>query len=262
MDLKSVAVNSGIFVKNLALNQYFWAGMLGLLLIGVAGYFVVDRLLMPTYTRHSATTNVPDVRNMPVAEAEQLLISLNLRVETETVRRLKPNIPINAVVDQNPIPNVPVKAGRRVYLTVNAGSNPEVVVRDVTTKSLRQAGNELRADGLRIVEKADPVPSPHEGAVTRTDPPAGTTLKQGDIVTLYYSTGLGAKQVSVPNVVGMTLGEAETELRSANLRSVTVRVGDATFRSPQDSVAAQGTEPGASVREGFVIRLYPRARNR
>ena len=261
MDPKAALLNTGRFIKNLALNQFFWGGLLVLLLLGVVGYFTVDRLLMPAYTRHDSTTLVPDVRNMQVAEAEQLLASLQLRVETETVRRLKPNVPINAVVDQNPVPNVPVKAGRRVYLTVNAGSNPDVVVRDVTTKALRQAGNELRGDGLRVVEKADPVPSPHRGAVTRTDPPAGTTLKQGDIVTVYYSTGLGQKQVAVPNVVGMRLADAEAELRAANLRSVTVRVGGASFRSPDDTVAAQGTEPGTSVREGFVVRLYPQARS-
>lgn len=261
MDPKAILTDAWRFVRDLATNQFFWGGIGAFLLIGILGYFAMDRLVMPSYTRHSSTTLVPDVRNMQVAQAEQLLETMNLRVQTETVRRLKPNIPIDAVVDQNPAPNVPVKAGRRVYLTINSGSTPNVVVRDVSNKSYREAGLRLREDGLNVVEKPDPVPSPHPGTVTRTDPTAGTTLQQGDTVTIYYSTGLGTKQVVVPDMVGLTLADAEAALREVNLRAVTVRVGDASFESETDTVAAQGNEPGTRVREGFVVRLYPVARS-
>lgn len=262
MDLKSALLNTGRYIKNLAVNQYFWIGCAALSLIGVFGYFAMDRVIMPAYTRQNDTTNVPDVRNMQVADARQVLTSLNLRVETENVRRLKPNIPLDAVVDQTPLPNVPVKPGRRVYLTVNTGSTPDVVVQDVTNLAYRRALLLLKADGFNVVEKPDPVPSPYAGTVTRTDPAAGTTLKQGDTVTIYYSTGLGSKQVVVPDVVGLSLTDAEYALREVNLRSVTVRVGEESFSSSADTVAAQGSEPGTRVREGFVIRLYPVARNK
>ncbi len=261
MNPKSALIAIWRFIRDLATNQYFWAGCAALVLLGAIGYFALDRVIMPTYTRHSATTLVPDVRNMQVNDAQQVLASLNLRVETETVRRLKPNVPVDAVVDQNPLPNVPVKAGRRVYLTINAGSTPDVVVRDVSNLPYREAGLRLRADGLAVVEKPDPVPSPHSGTVTRTDPPAGATLKQGDTVTVYYSTGLGSRQVVVPDLVGMTLQEAELALKDVNLRSVTVRVGSTAFSSPADTVRSQGNEPGTRVREGFVVRLYPATRN-
>jgi len=260
MNVKAILSGLRDFLRSIAGNRYLWAGALALVLLAGVGYLTVDRGLMPWYTRHDMTIRVPDVRNMNVEDATRVVASLDLQPETEKVRRLKPNVPIDAVVDQSPVPNVPVKTGRRIYLTVNSGSTPDVVVRDVTSLSYREATNQLRNDGLQVVEKPDPFPSPDRGTVTRTDPPAGTTLKQGDTVTIYYSTGLGERHVTVPSVVGMTITEAESALRELSLRAVTVAPAGTPYDVLTDTVASQGSSPGTRVREGFVVRLYPIAR--
>jgi beta-lactam-binding protein with PASTA domain len=260
MDAKDILNNTWRYIRTLATNTFFWLGILAMGALAAAAYLTVDRALMPAYTRHQETVPMPDVRNQNVDQALQLLASLNLQPTTEKVRRLKPNVPIDAVVDQNPVPSVPVKAGRRIYLTVNSGSTPDVVVRDVTSLSHREAGNQLVNDGLQIIEKPDPFPSPDRGTVTRTDPAAGTTLKLGDTVTIYYSTGLGSEHVIVPSVVGLTLSDAEAALRELRLRAVTVAPVGTPFDALSDTVASQSNPPGTRVREGFVVRLYPLAR--
>jgi eukaryotic-like serine/threonine-protein kinase len=52
--------------------------------------------------------------------------------------------------------------------------------------------------------------------VAKIDPPAGTSLEKNETVTLVPS--LGPKPIPVPNLLGKTLGEAETLLSDAHLR--------------------------------------------
>src|SRR5690606_32076660 len=160
-------------------------------LLAATAYFSVDRLLMPAYTRYGETFPMPDVRNMNIDDALARLDRLNLQPTTENVRRLKPNVPADAVVEQNPAPNVNIRAGRRSYATVTSGSTPCGVVRAVTSRSRREAASQAVNDGLQSGETPDPSPSPDRGTVTRTDPARGATLTLGDTVTVYYSTGLG-----------------------------------------------------------------------
>jgi len=43
-------------------NPYLWGGLFALLIAALLVYLVVDRWLMPAYTRHGVVQYVPDVR--------------------------------------------------------------------------------------------------------------------------------------------------------------------------------------------------------
>ncbi len=245
------------YLRTLTRNRYFWIGLAGLGVVGLLGYVLLNNLLMPIYTRHEVAVRVPEVIDLPYEEAQQLLAAQDLRVGT-VVQRSDPAHERNVVLDQNPPPNALVKPGRRIYLAVNTGEVPMVTVPRVEEISLREAEARLQAVGLRVTDsRPDSIPSPHPNTVTRQQPAPGEVVPEGSSVTLWYSTGLGETYVTIPNVTGMTVGEAQQMLLERKLRSVVVGLDDYD-RLGEPVIQRQSREPGTRVREGFELRLFLR----
>ena len=267
MDLRASFRDGIRWLRALGTNLYFWTGIGVLMGIGIGIYLVVDAMIMPSYTRHDASTTVPNVEGRPLEEADSLLRSLDLQVEQET-GRYNPNVGQNIVVDQTPLPSSDVKPGRRVYLTVNAGEVPKVRTPDLTGMSIRGAKNRITSAGLRVgTVSKDPTPSPYANTITRQNPEPGDSLQEGRAVRLWYSTGLGEEEVEVPNVVGYTVRAARDSLLRTELRSVVVDTNLAAANEPDQPVDTeslertiyvrkQGQPPGVRVRAGTEIRLF------
>jgi len=254
------------WLRLLGTNRYFWGGFAGLLGIGLAVYLVVDSLIMPSYTRHDASIQVPDVESTPYEQAKAQLSKRDLRVQRQ-VGRYNPNVDTGIVVDQTPLPASKVKPGRRVYLTVNSGEIPTVTIPDLTGMSVREARNRITSVGLDVgAVREDSIPSPYANTITKQDPSPGDSLQEGNPVDLWYSTGLGEEEVEVPNVVGRTVDGARTFLLQRNLRSVVVDTSmveaDSTSEEGNQAsettlfVRRQGRPPGSSVQAGTEIRLF------
>jgi beta-lactam-binding protein with PASTA domain len=251
------------WLRALARNLYFWGGMLGLFGLGLAVYLLVDAVVMPSYTRHDVSTPVPNVETLPFQEAKDRLQHRDLKVQRQ-VGRYNPNVDTGIVVDQTPLPTAKVKPGRRVYLTVNAGEVPMVRMPDLRGMSVREAKNRASSVGLVVGSvQEDPVPSPYANTITKQEPSPGDSLEEGKAVALWYSTGLGDQRVGVPNVVGLSVEEAERLLLRRKLRSVLV---DTSTSRPEEEAAdtsagpryvrRQAHAPGDTVRTGTEIRLY------
>ena len=241
-------------IVSLATNKYFAAGLLALILLIAAGYFFVDRMIMPSYVGHNVSVTVPSVKELPIEEARLKLEAMDLRVEVES-GRYNPQIPRNIVVDQNPQPNMYVKPGRRIYLTINTGATPEVTVPSVVGLGRSDAENQLTAAGLLATEsdiRPDSIPYPAPNIITRQYPSPGTVLKEGSRVRLWYSTGLGDKYVTVPSVIDLTASEAQRMLLSMKLRSRIIEYPDATSLIVNNQSPRQGTR----AKEGSEIRLF------
>ena len=247
-------------IVSLATNKYFSIGLLTLALLIAAGYFVFDRVLMPSYARYNVSVTVPNVTDLPIEDAEIMLQSQDLQVQVEP-GRYNPKIPRNVVVDQNPKANMYVKPGRRIYLTINTGATPEVTVPSLEGISLTQAQNLLFAAGLNAEKsdiRPDSIPHPDPNLVTRQYPAPGSVVEEGSRVRLWYSTGLGDKYVSVPSVVGMTAREAQRYLLSMKLRSLVLGASDHPDRLGL-TVYSQSKNEGTRLKEGYEIRLFVRA---
>jgi beta-lactam-binding protein with PASTA domain len=259
------------WLRRLGRNRYFWGGITALLAVGLGLYFVVDAVIMPSYTRHDVSTRVPSVEDVAFDVAKSRLQRKNLRVERQ-VGRYNPNVDTGVVVDQTPLPESEVKPGRRVYLTVNAGEIPSVSIPDLTGMSVREAKNRVSSLGLTVGKvREDPIPSPYANTITKQEPAPEDSLKKGGAVDLWYSTGLGDEQVAVPYVLGQRVEDARRTLLSRELRSVVVDTAlsssggleETSAQRNQDAapeeplfVRRQGRSPTTSVRTGTEIRLY------
>ncbi len=252
--LKQTISRGLAYFRTLLTNPYFWGGVAVLALIGGVLYVLLNSLLMPAYTRHDASLTVPDVIRMPYEQAVQVLQQRDLEVE-QLVQRFNPDLPRDAVVDQNPRANALVKPGRRIFLTVNSGQQQMVKIPSLRDLSLREAENRLVGLGLRVAETLpDSIPHPHQNTVTRQQPAPGDSLPEGGSVRLWYSTGLGNQFTTVPDVTGLPLEEAQQILLDNRLRSVVIGA-DETEGGPERLVQRQSREPGTRVLEGFEIRL-------
>lgn len=259
-------------LRLLVKNEYFWGGLVVLLAVAGLAYYVFNSVVMPAYTRYDVTVTVPDVHNQPFEQAAQTLRENDLEVERVTTRNYNPDIPRNTVLDQTPPENTQVKPGRRIYLTVNSGSTPMVQIPNVEGMSLREGINRVRTVGLNVEDtRPDSIPSPYPNTITRQEPTAGDSLREGSGVTLWYSTGLGDEYVEVPDVTGLPIDEAQERLNERKIRSIVVESGPSDEEAAAseeeslasglepaatDTVARQSRDPGTSVRAGFEVRLY------
>ena len=268
MDVRSRFWSAVEWLRLLGQNRYFWGGVGVLFAVGLTVYWVVDGVIMPSYTRHDVSIQVPSVESLPYKKAEARLSKRDLQVQRQ-VGRYNPNVDTGIVVDQTPLPTSRVKPGRRVYLTVNSGTIPTVKLPDLTGMSVREARNRVTSLGLDVgAVQEDPIPSPYANTITKQEPAPGDSLQEGNPVTLWYSTGLGDTQVEVPNVVGQTVEVArqfllQRELRSVVVDTTTVDEGDDSGTGPAADSAAtdlfvrrQARPPGSSVRAGTEIRLF------
>jgi serine/threonine-protein kinase len=116
--------------------------------------------------------------------------------------------------------------------------------------------DQLRADGFDAQQATEPTSGACDGGVTVADghvctvnPMAGGSIAKGSVVTItIYKT----PNVSVPNLVGLNVNDAETQLHDKNLPFATKNVDDP---HPEGTVVAQSKPPFSTVAPGTTITL-------
>ena len=122
----------------------------------------------------------------------------------------------------------------------SAQGAPEVTVPSVVGADRESATSDLEALGLTVDTRDEPSDEP-SGQVIDQDPGEGTTVREGDEVTLTVSAG--PADVSVPNIIGMTRDEATQALEDVGLT-----VGDVTEEDSAEQAANRVIDlsPGVS----------------
>lgn len=90
---------------------------LGVLVLG--SVVVMDRCVMPAYTRHGQEVFLPDVTGMTLHEAGQKLAQQGVPIER--VDTLPSTLPVGRVIRQDPHGGMHIKRGRGVRLYVSGG---------------------------------------------------------------------------------------------------------------------------------------------
>ena len=130
-----------------------------------------------------------------------------------------------------------------------AGGN---AVFDVTGMTFADAKAKLATQNLVVSEQFEVSDTIDPASVIRTDPPAGTKVADGTMITLYVSSG--KTQTPVPNVAGMTEAEAQLALENAHLTLGTITEGN----SPtvlKGQVISTDPASGLQVAQGSVVNL-------
>jgi beta-lactam-binding protein with PASTA domain len=202
-----------------------WMNLLAALIVMVILLFLLSILLGPL-TRHGKNKTVPNVVGKSYDEAKKILDDAGFDIEvqdsifTDTIGK-------GAVLRQVPDGDAIVKISRTVYLTINRHVPPIVEMPNIVGFSLRNAEMQLKNMGLKIGDTSyvtdfarNSVKEQHyhNGDII----PPGTKIQQGSFVDLVLSNGNGQTEFTVPNLVGMTYGDAKKFLESNGLSFLVV----------------------------------------
>ena len=192
---------------------------------------------------------MPRVIGLSRDRAEGMLEGLGLEVSTTLARNNE--VPPGLVARQDPAPGADVNPGWSVQLVISEG--PELfVLEELAGQSVADVIVLLGEAGMQAQVIQEPSPSHEVGVVIRTDPPGGTELRVGEMVTVYESTG--PDLVEVPDLTGATPEEAEATLAGLGL-ILEVAASRAAVDTPEleGRIARQAPGPGEVFLRGETV---------
>lgn len=204
----------------------------------------------PSPTPQVKMMKVPAVKGLSKDGAISTLKNAGLTAEVKHTKSDRDTA--NQVLKQNPEAGKSVPMGTTVTITVNDGPGQHTVpkLKSLEESDARQALKDAGFSDAEIRVESDNNPPASRGTVIRVSPSEGSKVDDGTIVTLTLATGNSV----VPNVVDMSLEDAQKELERAGLR-VALSSGDASDKSA--TVLSQTPSGGSDeiVDYGTVVTL-------
>ena len=201
-----------------------WINLLAGLVLMVVLLFILSIFLGPL-TRHGKNKTVPNVVGKSFEEAQKILNNSGFDLEVQD-SIYSDTVAKGSVLRQVPDGDATVKISRTVYVTINRRVPPMVEMPNLKDFSLRNAELQLRNMGLRIGDTSyvhDFAKNTVQEQNYKGAPIApGTKIQQGSAIDLVLSDGLGETEFTVPNLVGMTFGQAKGFLESNGLSFLSI----------------------------------------
>ncbi len=171
-------------------------------------------------TRHGKIMKIPNVTGLSYADARKTLETQGFEVMIQDSIYMD-TVPPLQVVKQFPEADNLVKVNRTVYITINRAVAPFIDMPNLVSMSSRNASMILRQYGLKL---EDTVFKPDFARNSVLDVlyngssiKPGTKIQQGSGITLVLGSGIGNSEFVVPDLFGLTYGQAKTLLDSSNL---------------------------------------------
>ncbi len=179
---------------------------------------------------------VPAVAGLPQNQAIGELEDAGLKVtrDLEFSDEVRKGLAIRTV----PSEGEEVTVGTRVRLLVSQG--PELAtVPGVVGLSRASADSRLRSEGLGVAIQEEESDEP-EGEVIAQNPGGGSRVERGTTVTITVSTG--RPRATVPNVIGLGVADAATQIGNAGLVPVQ---RERTVTNPAEDGVVVDQRPGS-----------------
>jgi len=171
-------------------------------------------------THHGKILKIPSVIGKGLPEAKSTLEKQGFDIEIQDSVYVD-SIPALAVVKQFPEADAEVKMNRTVYLTINRAAAPLVQMPQLVGQSFRSAEILLRQTGLKLGDTSF-VPDFARNSVKKQlyngkEITFGTKVPMGAKIDLVISNGISDEAMVVPNLIGMTYGDAKVLMESMQL---------------------------------------------
>jgi len=162
--------------------------------------------------------SVPNVTGQAIANAQKALQAAGL-IPGAVRQETSPTVPPNEVISTDPAAGTSWPQTKPVRLTVSAG----IGLPDFTGQPKQAAEQWLQQHQLQVQEQPQTSTSQPQDNVTRQSPAANSPITQGEVVTLYISTG--PPIVQVPDVTGMPVPDATKQLEALGFQVNVVGFG-------------------------------------
>lgn len=217
-------------------NKPFWVNLLAAVILFFLIAFLVLQLL-GWITKHGEYLTVPAVNGKDTKQAIKLLESkgFDVVIQDSVYTDL---LPPGSVIKQLPDSNATVKINRTVFLTVNRYVPPMISMPALVGKSLGFALDLIQKNHLQLGDttykpdfmKGSILGQQYNGA----DISAGAKLPWGSKVSLIIAGGLNEEQMIVPDLIGLTYGQAKLQLEEKGINIASI-IADGAIR---DTLAA------------------------
>ena len=164
----------------------------GLMLFALLALGYIALLFIDVFTSHGQQVQVPDVRNLPLEKAIDILEDAGLHWEISDSTTFYENYKPGTVIDQDPKAKSYIKKIRIIYLNVNASHAPIIPLPKLIDLPGRQGAATLKAMGFKHVT-IDSVPSEMGGLILQ--------------VTVDGHNVQPGKPVSVNSQIKITVGD-------------------------------------------------------
>ncbi len=207
------------------------------------------------FAQQFATINVPNVVGMTQQQAEDAIRNQRLQPAIEA-QEFSDTVPAGTVIRQDPQSGAQIRKGGTVSLVVSKGSNKVAVPDGLVGETAGFVESKLKEAGLNPERQPDAYSSSVDaGNVISVDPKSGTQVQKGSTVKYTVSKGpVPPKQVTVPDVTGLTQSDASAKLGQAGLEvgSVTQQFSGSV---PNGQVISQNPAAGQTVNAGDSVSL-------
>jgi beta-lactam-binding protein with PASTA domain len=132
--------------KYLTSRVFFGQLAIAIAIIAVLGYLFMHWLTFTT--DHGNEISVPDLSKLTEEQVEEKLDDLDLDYVILDSVDFRGDYPKFSVVEQDPLPGMKVKVGRKVYIKINSSGFSSVRIPDLIEKTYREAVPTLKALGL------------------------------------------------------------------------------------------------------------------
>ena len=196
---------------------------------------------------------VPEVIGSPKEAAESLIVSQQLKAaHNPAADDYSTTIAKDSVLTVSPQSGTPVDIGTTISYGLSKGV-PPTPVPNVAGMTRDQAFGVLQAQGFQPFDAGTEFsPSVPAGSVTRTNPPAGGQLGDGDGKQVGVFT---SNAVAVPSLAGLTVQQAKQVLASVGLQTNNGGNGDNRDRHGFGFVIGQDPPAGTLVQKGTKVNL-------
>ncbi|KAB3535228.1 Stk1 family PASTA domain-containing Ser/Thr kinase [Alkaliphilus pronyensis] len=195
---------------------------------------------------------VPNLIGEDIDEARRIMEEYE--VELIVQEKNDPEVPLDIIIDQNPVEGRTIKKGGQIRVLVSLGSRL-VKVPELENKNSMDAKYILRDASLVEGEvKEENHESLPIGIIIRQNPRAGLEVPQGSTVDYVVSLGPKIQTVLMPNLVG-----SDIETGKATIEQLGLTVGDIKEENseeyPKDEIIKQSIPETTEVEEGTVVDL-------
>ncbi|TAP28766.1 Stk1 family PASTA domain-containing Ser/Thr kinase [Arthrobacter sp. S41] len=225
--------------------------LIALLAVAVASFLVVRSIQADQ--EKNAPVAVPDVKNMSEDDASSLLrdATFNVKVEHE----FDEDVDTNKATRTDPTSGTEVAKESTITLYLSKGSEQREIPDNLANQSEATARDALSEAGLEVGKiTRENSATVDTDRIIETNPELGSKVKAGSKVDLILSTG----QVEVPDLVGMTLDEAERELDDKGLVELSIDSSAPAVETDEvspDEIAIQTPDESATIDQSGSISV-------
>jgi beta-lactam-binding protein with PASTA domain len=223
------------------------------ILLGFISLFLMDKLVLPLYTRHGQEQAVPNLVGLLADKAERIAKKQGYRFLPE---KIVPDdqVPLGTVIEQLPPPGTITKSGRLIRAIVSGGEKLIPMPRLIgispqgALNTATSLGFVIPQDSIQY-QFSDRYP---QGVVFQQSISQDSLLHKGAIIGFTVSLGSEPLEFHVPKLLGESLNQAKRILNRSGLE-----LGAISFRFttqyPESTVIGQSIKSKTVVEKGTLV---------